>query len=263
MYLLKKSIFVLKNYGLKAFIKKAIRFPINRLNLLRQRRAEEKAKKNPQEVINLLKSFLSNRPEEVFDFSWNFYNGLIKPMQIKEEFVKLLKIFQELNPKYILEIGTANVGTLFCFCKLAQNDATIISIDLPEGPFGGGYPEWKIPIYQAFAKENQKLYLLRKDSHQKETLEEVKKILNGNPLDFLFIDGDHSYEGVKKDFEMYSPLVRKGGIIAFHDIVEGNDKTIEVPKLWLEIKNKLAFKELIHNFERLYGEGGGIGVVFK
>jgi predicted O-methyltransferase YrrM len=43
--------------------------------------------------------------------------------------------------------------------------------------------------------------------------------LKDNKVDFLFIDADHSYEGVKKDFEMYSPLVRKGGIIAFHDII--------------------------------------------
>jgi predicted O-methyltransferase YrrM len=260
MYLLKKSIFVLKNYGLKAFIKKAARFPINRLNLLRQRKAEEKAKKNPQEVIKLLKSFSSNNPEEVFDFSLNFYNGLIRPMQIKEEFIECLKIFQELNPKYILEIGTANGGTLFCFCKLAQNDATIISIDLPEGPFGGGYPEWKIPIYQTFAKENQKLYLLRKDSHKEETLEEVKKILNGKELDFLFIDGDHSYEGVKKDFEMYSPLVRKGGIIAFHDIVKHPPYVgCEVEKLWKEIKNNFNFKELIKDTNQSWA---GIGVIY-
>jgi predicted O-methyltransferase YrrM len=263
MYLLKKSIFVLKNYGLKAFIKKAIRFPINRLNILMQRKAEEKSEKNPQEVINLLKSFSSNIPEEVFDFSWNFYNGLIRPMQIKEEFVELLKIFQELNPKYILEIGTANGGTLFCFCKLAQNDATIISIDLPEGPFGGGYPEWKIPIYQAFAKENQKLYLLRKDSHQQETLEEVKKILNGKGLDFLFIDGDHSYEGVKKDFEMYSPLVRKGGIIAFHDIAsKGNPEfTGGVKDFYNMIKSEYNYKtkEIIKDLNQ---EGFGIGVIY-
>jgi hypothetical protein len=44
MYLIKKSNFVLKNYGLKVFIKKAIRFPINRLNLLRQKITEGKSK---------------------------------------------------------------------------------------------------------------------------------------------------------------------------------------------------------------------------
>ena len=40
----------------------------------------------------------------------------------------------------------------------------------------------------------------------------------GEKLDFLFIDGDHSYDGVKADFEMYAPMVRPGGLIAFHDI---------------------------------------------
>lgn len=179
-------------------------------------------------------------------------------MQIKQEFIELLKIFQELNPKYIMEIGTAYGGTLFCFCKLAPEDATIISLDLPEGPFGGGYPEWKISIYQAFAKENQKLYLLRKDSHMEETLEEVRKILNSNQLDFLFIDGDHTYEGVKKDFEMYGPLVRKGGIIAFHDIVENfwRDPTVGCNKFFKELNyNK---KQII--FDKNQG-WAGIGFI--
>ena len=242
-----KLIFILKNHGLKIFIKKVFRFYINRIDLLKQERAQRKAKNNPQLIIKSLKSFSSNDPEEIFNFSWNFYSGLIRPTQIKEEFLELLKIFKEINPKYVLEIGTAKGGNLFCFCKLARDDATIISIDLPEEQFGGGYPEWKIPIYQAFAKENQKLYLLRKDSHSKETLEEVKKILNGNQLDFLFIDGDHSYEGVKKDFEMYSPLVRKGGIIAFHDIVNNDPSRldIEVPKFFNEIKGNYLYKEFI------------------
>ena len=260
MYLIKKSIFILKNYGIKTFIKKAIRFPINRINLLKQKREEERTKKNPQEIIQTLKSFSSNNPEEVFDFSWNFYSGLIRPIQIKEEFVELLKIFQELNPKYILEIGTANGGTLFCFCKLARDDATIISIDLPEGPFGGGYPEWKIPIYQTFKKEKQNLYLLRKDSHKNETLEEVKKILNGNQLDFIFIDGDYSYEGVKKDFEMYSPLVKKGGIIAFHDIAKNYfDPQCQVDLFWKEIKHCFKIKEVM---KKPYEGWAGIGIVF-
>ncbi len=94
----------------------------------------------------------------------------------------MLKIFQEKNPKYILEIGTTNGGTLFCFCKLAREDAVIISIDLHEGPFGI-YPEWKISLYQSFAKENQKLYLIRKDSYQK-TFKETQKILGENKFIF-------------------------------------------------------------------------------
>lgn len=37
------------------------------------------------------------------------------------------------------------------------------------------------------------------------------------PIDFLFIDGDHTYEGVKRDFEMFRPWLRKFSLVAFHD----------------------------------------------
>ncbi len=37
------------------------------------------------------------------------------------------------------------------------------------------------------------------------------------PIDLLFIDGDHSYEGVRRDWELFSPHVRPFGVIVFHD----------------------------------------------
>jgi len=260
MYLIKKSIQVLKNEGIQVFFKRAFKFIKNKIGNFKFKIVNIMARINSNRIINKLKIFNSNKINEIFNFSYKFYFGLIRPMQVKEEFVALLKIFKELNPKYILEIGTANGGTLFCFCKLAQDDATIISIDLPGGEFGGGYPEWKVSFYQAFTTENQKLYLLRKDSHQQETLEEVKKILNGNQLDFLFIDGDHSYEGVKKDFEMYSSLVRKGGIIAFHDVVKHPYVNCEVEKFWNEIKNNYKFEELVKDYNQNWA---GIGILFQ
>jgi predicted O-methyltransferase YrrM len=36
-------------------------------------------------------------------------------------------------------------------------------------------------------------------------------------IDFLFIDGDHTYDAVKRDFENYFPKVKHGGLIFFHD----------------------------------------------
>lgn len=45
-------------------------------------------------------------------------------------------------------------------------------------------------------------------------------------IDFLFIDGDHSYEGVKTDFELYSTLLSDRGIIAIHDTDKEYEKAL-------------------------------------
>ena len=37
------------------------------------------------------------------------------------------------------------------------------------------------------------------------------------PIDLLFIDGDHSYDGVRRDWEAFSPFVRPSGVVVFHD----------------------------------------------
>jgi cephalosporin hydroxylase len=170
-------------------------------------------------------------------YSFNFYSLInIRPQQIKEEIIQFMKILAKFKPKNILEIGTARGGTLYLWSRVADPNAILISIDLPIASFYNGYPKWKMPFYQSFALDNQKIFLLRKNSHKASTLSEVKNILGNKKIDFLFIDGDHSYEGVKKDFEMYSKLVRRGGIIAFHDIVPSR---CGVYRFWLELKNKI------------------------
>jgi len=164
------------------------------------------------------------------------------------------------KPKFILEIGTARGGTLFLFTRVSSPDALIISIDLPGGRFGGGYPEWRKTLYKSFAIHKQEIRLVREDSHALATLNMVKKILEGRKLDFLFIDGDHTYNGVKMDFETYSRLVRKGGIIAFHHIVPGPPKNVGgVPRFWDEIKHNFNYIEFVKDQEQ---GGYGIGVIF-
>jgi len=188
-------------------------------------------------------------------------NVNIRPAQIPEEISKLLEIVDKRRPKIVCEIGTASGGTLYLFTRIAQPNAKIISIDLPGGKFGGGYPEWKSPLYKSFRRQNQKIYLIREDSHSPATVEKVKKFLSGERIDFLFIDGDHTYEGVKKDFEMYSPLVKANGIIALHDIAIHPPKTgCEVHKFWQENKNNFKYLEIISSQRE---DWGGIGVIYK
>ena len=54
------------------------------------------------------------------------------------------------------------------------------------------------------------------DSRLPETVEKLKARLAGRPIDLLFIDGLHTYEAVKSDYEMYGPMTKH--IIALHDI---------------------------------------------
>jgi predicted O-methyltransferase YrrM len=209
-----------------------------------------------EKIIKEIADFHSDDGNKVFNFISKKYLGVFGTLQVKGEFVDLLKVVEGKRPKCLLEIGTAAGGTLFCFSKLAPDDATIISVDCPEGDMGG-YPEWKIPFYKAFAKPGQQQYLLREDSHEEATLQKVKEILKGKPIDFLFIDGDHLYEGVKKDFEMYSPLVGKGGVVAFHDMAPHGYEGVRT--LWNEVKGDYHSQEFVKDPEQT---GYGIGCLF-
>jgi predicted O-methyltransferase YrrM len=171
----------------------------------------------------------------------------IVPMQHVEELIELAKVVEDKKPRTILEIGTARGGTLFLASQLAADDALIVSIDLPDGMYGGGYPKWKIPFYLSFKKANQKIELIQGDSHSDEIYNQLLSILNGRKIDYLFIDGDHTFEGVKKDFDTYTQLLNDKAVVAFHDI--GKDLS-EVPnhfvhEYWESIKNKYNYKEVI------------------
>lgn len=200
--------------------------------------------------------------EELLDFAYRFkvLGVKIRPMQVPWEIKKLLEIVEEAKIEIMLEIGTANGGTLFLFKQVADPRAMIISIDLPAAPFGGGYPSWKGTLYKRFKKHGQRVHLIRGDSHNQQTFDKVKSILDGKTVGFLFVDGDHTRKGVKIDFEMYAPLVKDGGIIAFHDIVPGPAERVGgVPRFWEEIKTKYTNLEIVKN----QNQGGfGIGIIF-
>jgi predicted O-methyltransferase YrrM len=178
------------------------------------------------------------------------YKPIFHPQQIKEEIRGLLLILDKVKPKLILEIGTMRGGTLFLFSNIAHEEATLISVDLQQYPL-------QSRLIRSIFKKKQKIYLIQGDSHNIETLKKIKAILKDNKVDFLFIDGDHSYEGVKKDFEMYSPLVRKDGIIAFHDIVPSGYPTVY--KFWNQVKEKYEYLEIVKDRnQNCYG----IGIIF-
>lgn len=201
-----------------------------------------------------------NRPELAVQESFESSGGLFRPGQMREEISALARHVQALSPHVIVEIGTSNGGTFFIWCAIAEPTATLISLDLPGGIHGGGYPAWKQLLYHSFGKPDQKTHFIRANSHEQASLNQLRQLLEGQMIDFLFIDGDHTYEGVKQDFHMYAPLVRPGGIIALHDIAAHPPELhCEVDRFWSEIRVKWSTEEFIND----PAQGScGIGMIY-
>ena len=229
---------------------------INSINIL----AAKKLKKystNSLSIEDLVKLGFS------FQFSYSFpkfnfnYKISLKTFQNKFEIIKFLKLIKKIEPKIILEIGTAMGGTLFLLSRISDFKATLISVDLLNGKIGG---DKKSTFFRNFAQNRQKIRIIKGDSHKLSTFQNIKKILKNRKVDLLFIDGDHTYSGVKEDFEKYKVLVKNGGLICLHDIVPGPyDNVGGVPDFWREIQENYDTYEIVEN----WNQGGyGIGIVF-
>lgn len=77
-------------------------------------------------------------------------------------------------------------------------------------------------------------------------------------VDFLFIDGDHSYIGVKLDYYMYKEFVKPGGWIGFHDIKDTEfhrNNQCFVADFWNELSGEKVY------FFGDNSDWGGIGLI--
>jgi len=186
-------------------------------------------------------------------FDFRFGNLSLAPQQNRSEIEGLLLLLQQAPPKVVLEIGTASGATIMLFACVSDGEATLVTVDLPLGI------SRERLVRSAARGPRQTIRALRTDSHAAETKASVQELLGGRPVDFLFIDGDHSYEGVKADFETYAPFVRPGGFIAFHDIVPGPEEYVGgVPAFWQELKQGRATREFVASWQQ---RGLGIGVI--
>ena len=162
---------------------------------------------------------------------------------------------QELN--YLLELGKSaksylEIGARYgeCLMQMGSGKERVVAVDLPGKAWG--YPDSLPHLQRAAEKVGATLFI--EDSTNPETVEKVRAL---GPYDLIFIDGDHKYEGVKKDWENYGPM---GKVVVFHDIVKHNPKSkygaLEVWKLWQEIEG---------NKKEVIGEDSpmGIGIVWK
>lgn len=115
----------------------------------------------------------------------------------------------------VLEIGSLFGGTLWYWSRLPAIK-TLVSVDVPST-----HPTVAEGVREARQQwagwmSEVDFVDVQADSHDLTIVEHVRARLSDD-LDFVFIDGDHTYQGVKTDWLAWSPLVRPGGLVAFHD----------------------------------------------
>jgi predicted O-methyltransferase YrrM len=166
-------------------------------------------------------------------------------IQKEQELASFLALLADSPPEVVVEIGSDAGGTLWAWQQLGAR--RVIGVDQPRGPYSSGQ------LLDEHGAE-----VVYGDSHDEETLQALKDLLAGDLVDLLFIDGDHTYPGVRKDFEMYSPLVRPDGIIAFHDICHHpHHPDVGVDMLWRQLGGGARKDEIITDPPTW----GGIGVL--
>lgn len=177
-------------------------------------------------------------------------------LQDSWEFEQLYGYYQRLQPEHVMEIGSFFGGSLYYWLQ-NENLKTLVSVDMKIPPSDDRYEqmmECRSKWVEWLHGKSFSFFEAEGSSTSLSVIEQVESVYRDGDLDFLYIDGGHEYEVVWADWHNYSPLVRKGGVIALHDVcgLEG------VARVWRQIR------ESGHRCVEISAgkTGWGIGLVF-
>lgn len=157
----------------------------------------------------------------------------------------LLQELRSLAPKRILEIGTHQGESLRLWRRELDPELLVGIQDTDETT-----PETCAEI---------DAILVRGRSQALDTYNAVRCILDGQLLDFLYVDGDHTFRAAMRDWYLYYPLLRIGGIVALDDAVIKGNPTVDIYRLWPGLAESNGM-----NWKLVFGQGGtGIWIGWK
>lgn len=190
------------------------------------------------EEIRRFKKLMAALKRDGLDFAYQSYG----------EFAWWLAHLDAIRPRRGIEIGTFKGGTACLTLAAVPGIERLVSVDLEDR---------SRDLPERAAEFADRLVLVQGESAAPATRLAVERALGGEPADFLFIDGDHSYESVTGDYAAYAPLVRAGGLIAFHDIAAnsliGAAHAEGVERFWAEIVAAAAVPQA--SYAKVFGMG--------
>lgn len=186
-------------------------------------------------------------------------------LQHAEEIMQLLVWLhgQEITLRGVLEIGQHQGGLTRVFCEMTDVQGLVVGLDKIEG-VGGGLSDVAVADRnQALSAQYPQYLGLVGDSQELRTVLQVRRHIPAGSLDLLFIDGDHTYDGVVNDYFNYRHLVRPGGVVCVHDLldtVHTQAYDSGVHKFWAEL-HTIAPSGSTHTFIAPDTDWGGIGLL--
>jgi predicted O-methyltransferase YrrM len=202
---------------------------------------------------------LCRTPDDYFDFATRYLGH----QQWRQEITEFLKFAMAEKPVRVCEVGLFTGGTNLMLTHALPTVQLIIGVDMHIRNRS------QLTYY---AKPSQRQVFVTGKSCDDATLEKVAQALGNEKLDLLFIDADHGYDGVKRDFMCYKQFVREGGVIVFHDIIQDHltkfkrdpatwegARSGDVYRFWQNIK---PYYENTREFVADYNQDGcGIGAL--
>jgi len=152
-------------------------------------------------------------------------------------------LISNLKPKRVLCIGSTK-GFIPAICALACKENAKGHVDFVDAGYDkddpnhwGGIGFWKkinpdkhfsFPALSAWITT----HIMKSD--------QFARLGTKRKWQYIYIDADHSYEGVKKDYKIFWPRLEKGGFMVFHDVLLRQHPEFDnfgVWKFWNEMKN--------------------------
>ena len=157
-------------------------------------------------------------------------------------------VIQETSPKIFVELGTHSGNSYFSFCQSVAEaglSTKCYAVDTWKGDEHAG--EYNDEIFAKVHALHQERYsgfsrLLRM------TFDDALNYFADGSVDLLHVDGMHTYEAVRHDFESWLPKLAPGAVVIFHD-TNVRERNFGVWKLWEELQARYPSNlEFVHSY---------------
>lgn len=165
-----------------------------------------------------------------------------------------MHLVEALRPRLVVELGTYYGASYCSFCQAMARlglAAEAFAVDTWEGdPHNGWYGDEIFRSLQAYHDSRYGAF----STLVRSSFSEARGRFSDESIDLLHIDGFHTYEAVRDDFESWLPKVSPGGIVLLHD-TEERKADFGVWRFWEELQARFPTFSFQH--------GHGLGVLAK